>query len=89
MATYWIFIQVLKILILFAQPPTFYFEFQEKYGPKGQGKTFNVATAKPNKDSKQRPEVDINVGLSDRPPWFCRYITYIYIGYNFYFLLPW
>ncbi|KAG4929580.1 hypothetical protein AAZX31_17G050800 [Glycine max] len=43
----------------------------EKYGPKGQGKTFNVATAKPNKDSKQRPEVDINVGLSDRPPWFC------------------
>ncbi|TKY54453.1 UBP1-associated proteins 1C [Spatholobus suberectus] len=43
----------------------------EKYGPKGQGKTLNVATAKPNKESKQRPEVDINVGLSERPPWFC------------------
>ncbi|XP_061361741.1 UBP1-associated proteins 1C [Gastrolobium bilobum] len=43
----------------------------EKYGPKGQGKTLNVSTAKPNKDSKQRPEVDINVGLSERPPWFC------------------
>ncbi|KAL2338752.1 hypothetical protein Fmac_013198 [Flemingia macrophylla] len=43
----------------------------EKYGPKGQGKTLNVATAKPNQDSRQRPEVDINVGLSERPPWFC------------------
>ncbi|KAK7329662.1 hypothetical protein VNO77_23835 [Canavalia gladiata] len=43
----------------------------EKYGPKGQGKTLNVATTKPSKDSKQRPEVDINVGLSERPPWFC------------------
>nr|KYP57577.1 Uncharacterized protein C16C10.8 [Cajanus cajan] len=43
----------------------------EKYGPKGQGKSLNVATAKPNKDSKERPEVDINVGLSERPPWFC------------------
>ncbi|RDY08563.1 UBP1-associated proteins 1C [Mucuna pruriens] len=43
----------------------------EKYGPKGQGKTLNAATAKPSKDNKQRPEVDINVGLSERPPWFC------------------
>ncbi|KAK7265401.1 hypothetical protein RJT34_33021 [Clitoria ternatea] len=43
----------------------------EKYGPKGQGKTLNVATAKPNKDGKQKPEVDIHVGLSERPPWFC------------------
>ncbi|XP_057421823.1 UBP1-associated proteins 1C [Lotus japonicus] len=43
----------------------------EKYGPKGQGKTVNNAAAKPNKDSKQKPEVDINVGLSERPPWFC------------------
>ncbi|KAL5149385.1 UBP1-associated proteins 1C [Glycine soja] len=32
----------------------------EKYGPKGQGKTLNVATANPNKDSKQRPDIDIN-----------------------------
>ncbi|KAJ1400694.1 Zinc finger, C2H2, LYAR-type [Sesbania bispinosa] len=43
----------------------------EKYGPKGQGKTLNATTAKPSKDSKPRPEVDINVGLSERPPWFC------------------
>ncbi|XP_027330024.1 UBP1-associated proteins 1C [Abrus precatorius] len=43
----------------------------EKYGPKGQGKTLNVATAKPNQDNKQRAEVDINVGLSEHPPWFC------------------
>ncbi|XP_047151731.1 UBP1-associated proteins 1C [Vigna umbellata] len=43
----------------------------EKYGPKGQGKTLSAATATPNKDNKQRPEVDINVGLSERPPWFC------------------
>lgn len=43
----------------------------EKYGPKGQGKTLNVATAKPNKEGNQKPEVDINVGLSERPPWFC------------------
>ncbi|CAJ1941638.1 unnamed protein product [Sphenostylis stenocarpa] len=43
----------------------------EKYGPKGQGITANAATATPNKDNKQRPEVDINVGLSERPPWFC------------------
>ncbi|KAI4335257.1 hypothetical protein L6164_013921 [Bauhinia variegata] len=43
----------------------------EKYGPKGQGKSLNVSTVKPNKEAKQRPEVDINVGLSDRPPWFC------------------
>ncbi|CAL0306964.1 unnamed protein product [Lupinus luteus] len=40
----------------------------EKYGPKGQGK--NVTPSKPNND-KQKPEVDINVGLSQRPPWFC------------------
>ncbi|MED6186015.1 hypothetical protein PIB30_062643 [Stylosanthes scabra] len=42
----------------------------EKYGPKGQVK--NGTPAKPNKDgNKQKPEVDINVGLSERPPWFC------------------
>lgn len=43
----------------------------EKYGPKGQGKASNGAPAKPSSDSKQKPDVDINVGLSDRPPWFC------------------
>ncbi|KAK7291820.1 hypothetical protein RIF29_07269 [Crotalaria pallida] len=41
----------------------------EKYGPKGQGKS--VTPSKPNKDNKEKPEVDINVGLSQRPPWFC------------------
>ncbi|PHU11557.1 hypothetical protein BC332_18487 [Capsicum chinense] len=43
----------------------------EKYGPKGQGKASNGAPAKPSSDSKQKPHADINVGLSDRPPWFC------------------
>ncbi|MCE5166907.1 hypothetical protein HAX54_029308, partial [Datura stramonium] len=43
----------------------------EKYGPKGQGKASNGTPAKPSSDSKQKPDVDINVGLSDRPPWFC------------------
>jgi len=47
---------------------------QEKYGPKGQGKASNGATPKSNKDAKQKPDVDINVGLSERPPWFCRYV---------------
>ncbi|KAL6496487.1 hypothetical protein OROGR_029745 [Orobanche gracilis] len=40
----------------------------EKYGPKGQGKaTSNTKT----RNDGQKPEVDINVGLSERPPWFC------------------
>lgn len=43
----------------------------EKYGPKGQGKISAGTTLKPISDTKQRPEVDINVGLSERPPWFC------------------
>ncbi|KAI3447177.1 hypothetical protein Pfo_003842 [Paulownia fortunei] len=43
----------------------------EKYGPKGQGKASNGMNTKPKNDSKQKPEVDINVGLSKRPPWFC------------------
>ncbi|XP_047950073.1 UBP1-associated proteins 1C [Salvia hispanica] len=43
----------------------------EKYGPKGQGNAGNGMNTKPKKDAKQRPEVDINVGLSERPPWFC------------------
>lgn len=47
--------------------------FQEKYGPKGgQVKASNGATPKTNKDSKKQPDVDINLGLSQRPPWFCR-----------------
>ncbi|PIM98552.1 Cell growth-regulating nucleolar protein [Handroanthus impetiginosus] len=43
----------------------------EKYGPKGQGKASNGTNTKPKNHSKQKPEVDINVGLSDRPPWLC------------------
>ncbi|KAF5776178.1 putative transcription factor C2H2 family [Helianthus annuus] len=43
----------------------------EKYGPKGQAKTTNGTPGKPNSNSKPKPEVDINVGLSERPPWFC------------------
>ncbi|XP_031254225.1 UBP1-associated proteins 1C-like [Pistacia vera] len=43
----------------------------EKYGPKGQNKVSNGTTPKSNKDSKQKPELDINVGLSEQPPWFC------------------
>ncbi|KAL6496480.1 hypothetical protein OROGR_029738 [Orobanche gracilis] len=43
----------------------------EKYGPKGQGKATNGTNTKTRNDSRQKPEVDINVGLSERPPWFC------------------
>lgn len=43
----------------------------EKYGPKGQGAAMSVTTPKSNKDSKQQPDFDILVGLSERPPWFC------------------
>ncbi|XP_065848386.1 UBP1-associated proteins 1C [Euphorbia lathyris] len=43
----------------------------EKYGPKGPGKAPNGATPKSEKKTKQKPDVDINVGLSERPPWFC------------------
>ncbi|KAL9224234.1 hypothetical protein vseg_000294 [Gypsophila vaccaria] len=42
----------------------------EKYGPKGQGAAANGSAAKP-KQEKAKPDVDINVGLSNRPPWFC------------------
>ncbi|KAK1434059.1 hypothetical protein QVD17_10977 [Tagetes erecta] len=45
----------------------------EKYGLKGQAKPSNGTPGKPNSSSKSKPEVDINVGLSERPPWFCRY----------------
>ncbi|OMO91714.1 Zinc finger, U1-type [Corchorus olitorius] len=43
---------------------------KEKYGPKGQGNTPN-SNAKSNKQTKEKPDIDINVGLSQRPPWFC------------------
>lgn len=54
----------------------FWCRFQEKYGPKGQVKALNGGGAKPNKDSKQQADFDITVGLSERPPWFCRYIHF-------------
>ncbi|KAL8215499.1 hypothetical protein R6Q57_022336 [Mikania cordata] len=43
----------------------------EKYGPKGQAKSSNGTPGKHSSSAKPKPEVDINVGLSDRPPWFC------------------
>lgn len=43
----------------------------EKYGPKGQGKAPNGTAATPKNEAKQKPEIDVNVGLSERPPWFC------------------
>ncbi|XP_010489487.1 PREDICTED: UBP1-associated proteins 1C [Camelina sativa] len=43
----------------------------EKYGPKGQSKSSNGTPAKPKDSSKQQPDFDINVGLSNRYPWFC------------------
>ncbi|PWA45420.1 zinc ion binding protein [Artemisia annua] len=43
----------------------------EKYGPKGLNKPSNGTPGKPNSAAKPKPEVDINVGLSQRPPWFC------------------
>uniref|UniRef100_A0ACD5VPM9 Uncharacterized protein n=1 Tax=Avena sativa TaxID=4498 RepID=A0ACD5VPM9_AVESA len=42
----------------------------EKYGPKGQNKVSNGAQGKPDKP-KPNADVDISVGLSTRPPWFC------------------
>lgn len=39
-------------------------------------KALNGGGAKPNKDSKQQADFDITVGLSERPPWFCRYIHF-------------
>ncbi|XP_027073011.1 uncharacterized protein [Coffea arabica] len=43
----------------------------EKYGPKGQGKAINGSNNKPNGASKQKPDIDIHVGLSQRAPWSC------------------
>lgn len=40
----------------------------EKYGPKGLSKG---TPAKPKDGSKQQPDFDIKVGLSNRYPWFC------------------
>lgn len=54
------------------------FWFQEKYGPKGQVKVSNGSSAKPSKDSKQQVDFDINVGLSERAPWFCRYVLCLF-----------
>ncbi|KAJ8467088.1 hypothetical protein OPV22_029640 [Ensete ventricosum] len=42
----------------------------EKYGPKDQGKASQKAQEKPDKP-KPNADVDVNVGLSSRPPWFC------------------
>uniref|UniRef100_A0A0D3EQJ5 U1-type domain-containing protein n=1 Tax=Oryza barthii TaxID=65489 RepID=A0A0D3EQJ5_9ORYZ len=42
----------------------------EKYGPKGQNKASNNAQGKQDKP-KPNADVDINVGLSTYPPWFC------------------
>ncbi|KAL9174944.1 hypothetical protein ABFS82_02G083900 [Erythranthe guttata] len=46
-------------------------ESKEKDSPKGQTKTSNGTSTKPENDSKQNSEFDINVGLSDCPMWFC------------------
>ena len=45
--------------------------FQEKYGPKDQGKGARNAQTKPDKP-KQNAGVDVNVGLSSHAPWYCR-----------------
>ncbi|KAJ0089740.1 hypothetical protein Patl1_13525 [Pistacia atlantica] len=70
------FIMRVKFMISSWKMTSAYFSgknyFQEKYGPKGQNKVSNGTTPKSNKDSKQKPELDINVGLSEQPPWFCR-----------------
>ncbi|PKU84385.1 UBP1-associated proteins 1C isoform X2 [Dendrobium catenatum] len=42
----------------------------EKYGPKDHGKPSQNSNSKPEKP-KKNADVDITVGLSSRPPWFC------------------
>ncbi|KAK1284958.1 hypothetical protein QJS10_CPB20g00425 [Acorus calamus] len=42
----------------------------EKYGPKDHGKSSQNAPSKTNK-LKKNLDVDVNVGLSSRAPWFC------------------
>ncbi|RZS08493.1 hypothetical protein BHM03_00039471 [Ensete ventricosum] len=51
----------------------------EKYGPKDQGKASQKAQEKPDKP-KPNADVDVNVGLSSRPPWFCRYSFFCWIS---------
>lgn len=45
--------------------------FQEKFGPKDQGKASRDPQTKPDKP-KQIADVDVNVGLSSHAPWYCR-----------------
>ncbi|KAK1312504.1 hypothetical protein QJS10_CPA07g01007 [Acorus calamus] len=42
----------------------------EKYGPKDHGKSSQNGPSKTNKPKKNL-DVDVNVGLSSRAPWFC------------------
>nr|ABD66518.1 RNA-binding protein [Gymnadenia conopsea] len=42
----------------------------EKYGPKDHGKPSQKSSSKPEKP-KKNADVDINIGLSSHPPWFC------------------
>ncbi|PKA57302.1 hypothetical protein AXF42_Ash002606 [Apostasia shenzhenica] len=42
----------------------------EKHGPKDQLKSLQISQNKPEK-LKKNADVDINVGLSSRPPWLC------------------
>ncbi|KAG0487433.1 hypothetical protein HPP92_009528 [Vanilla planifolia] len=42
----------------------------EKYGPKSQGNPSQNTFSKKEKP-KKNADVDINVGLSSRPPWYC------------------
>ncbi|KAK8931280.1 hypothetical protein KSP39_PZI016189 [Platanthera zijinensis] len=42
----------------------------EKYGPKDHGKPSLKSSSKPEKP-KKNADVDINIGLSSHPPWFC------------------
>ena len=58
--------------------------FQEKYGPKELNKPSSNAQGKPDKP-KPNADVDINVGLSTRPPWFCRYANMILSIYTIVF----
>jgi hypothetical protein len=55
---------------------TVFIFIQEKYGPKGQNKPSNGVQGKADKP-KPNADVDINVGLSTRPPWFCRFVNLI------------
>ncbi|KAI3879487.1 hypothetical protein MKX03_014107 [Papaver bracteatum] len=43
----------------------------EKYGPKGAVKPGSNTPASAKSNTKKKPDVDTNVGLSTRPPWYC------------------